>query len=141
MNIGNATGPSAASLKLIAASEEGGGGVTMDGLSKSKFDPCGVLSRICCVTACTRGRFTEELGCCCRCHNRRLRMILRRARAVRRRRTSSPIAWPRSLWCHFTKGAGHRSHKCSADSISSSRKRQIASLDIPTKCCQRRRVG
>ena len=57
------------------------------------------------------------------------------------RRTSSSIVWRWSLWCPSAKSAGHRSHKCSADSTSSPHNRQTASSEIPTKCCQRRRAG
>ena len=46
-------------------------------------------------------------------------MILKSARASCGRWTSSSIALPRSLWCRFTKSAGHRSHNCSGDSTSS----------------------
>ena len=57
-------------------------------------------------------------------------MILRGARAVCGRPASSSTTWPRSLWCRFTKCAGHRSHECSADSTSSPHNREMASSEI-----------
>ena len=68
-------------------------------------------------------------------------MILISAIAARGRRTSSSIVWPRLLWCRSTKFAGHRSHKCSADSTSSPHNQQTSISEIPTKCCRRQRPG
>ena len=67
-------------------------------------------------------------------------MILRFARAACGRRTSSSIVWPRSIWCHSTKRVVYGSHKYCADLTFSQHYRQVASSEIPTKCCHRQRA-
>ena len=68
-------------------------------------------------------------------------MILSSASDAHGRRTSSSKVLPRPRRLRSAMKAGHRSHRCSADSSSSAQSRQLSVSDIPVICYQRRRWG